>query len=219
MGDLAMNLQPLATHRYRVFAGLSLIALFWGNASFAGLTPLLSIRSISGQTIDFEKPGATPNDILPTFHMLELSNATLTTLMPGLVGNLDAPISNRTLFGSSLYIETTDLAWSAVGITGAASSPGQIRLLTITAYDVHGTQLGSDTTSFSPFDSSSNAFNQAAVFLGFSSTQPIGAIRLNSNNPNTAWDSLTFSVVPEPSTLGLLVLGFAIRLCCRRGAS
>jgi hypothetical protein len=216
MPELAMNFCAV-TRCVRIFAGLGLIVLFCGNTSFAGLTPLLSIKSISGQTIDFEEPGATPNDILPSFHTLELSNATLTTLMPGLVGNVNAPISNRTLFGSSVYIETTGLPWNAVGITGAASSPGQIRLLTITAYDVNGTQLGSDTTSFGPTDSSLNAFNEAAVFLGFSSTQPIGAIRLTSNNANTAWDSLTFSVVPEPGTWGLLALGLAIRLCWRRG--
>jgi hypothetical protein len=189
--------------------------LLCGNPGFA-ITPLLSIRDISGQTIDFEQPGATPNDILPAFQMLEISNASLTTLMSGLIGNVNAPISNRTLFGGSLYIKTTDLPWSAIGITGAASSTGQTRLLTITAYDVDGAQMGTETKAFFPTDNSPLAFNDAAVFLGFSSTQPIGAIRLTSNNPNTAWDDLTFSVVPEPSVLGLLVLGLAVRLCWRR---
>jgi hypothetical protein len=205
-----------AARRCCVFAGLSIIAWFCGTAGFA-ITPLLSIRSISGQTINFEQPGATPNDILSAYQMLEISNASLTTLISGLVGNVDAPISNRTLFGSSLYIETTGLPWNAIGITGAASSPGQSRFLTITAYDVNGRQMGTDPSIFSPTDNSPLAFNAAAVFLGFSSTQPIGAIRLTSNNPNTAWDNLTFSVVPEPSSSGLLVMGLAIRLCwCRR---
>lgn len=195
-------------------AGLSIIALFCGNASFA-LTPLISIREISGQTIGFEQPGATPNDILSAFQMLEVSNASLTTLMSGLVGNVNAPISNRTLFGASLYIKTTGLPWNAIGITGAASIPGQSCFLTITAYDVNGAELGKDPRIFDPFDNSPAAFNSAAVFLGFSSTRPLGSILLTSSNANTAWDDLTFSVVPEPSLPGLLILGLAIRLCWR----
>ncbi len=210
-----MNSYRTAACRSCVFASVSLIAFFCVNAGVA-LTPLLSIRDISGQTINFEQAGATPNDILPAYQMLELSNASLITLASGLVGNVDAPISNRTLLGASLYIETTGLPWNAIGITGAASTVGQIRLLSITAYDVNGAQLGTDTASFFPTDNSPTAFNDAAVFLGFSSTRPIGAIRLTSNNANTAWDDLTFSVVPEPSSVGVATLGLAFSYLWRR---
>jgi len=74
-----VNPHRTAAHRGCIFASVSLIAFFCGNACGA-LTPLLSIRDISGQTINFEQAGATPNDILPAYQMLELSNASLTWL-------------------------------------------------------------------------------------------------------------------------------------------
>src|SRR5205807_2175139 len=99
--DLAVNrnrtVKVRAARRCCLFASLSIIASCSVQSAFP-ITPLLSIRSISGQDITFEQPGATPNDILFAYQMMETSNASLTTLMSGLVGNVDAPISNRTLF-------------------------------------------------------------------------------------------------------------------------
>jgi len=204
----------MQTVRRWICGCLAAILLLGGSVTAeAGVTPLFSIADIpAGTTIDFEQPGLTANDILPTFDMLAAPDVPITTLTFPVTGNSAAPISDRALFGAGFRITTTGLPWNAIGLTGIGEILGQDRTLELTAFDINGTELGSLTRLFAPADSSFAAFNAAAVFLGLASTTPIESIVLTSDNPNTAWDNLRFSPVPEPSTLLLLaaaLVGFA----------
>jgi hypothetical protein len=192
--------------------------LLWGNmAAHALVIPLFSIADIPvGQTIDFEQSGGTANAILPSFNMFSVPDVSITTLTFPVTGNSAAPIENRALFGSGFEIENTGLPWGAIGLTGVGTMLGGSRTLELTAFDIHGTELGSVTRLFAPADSSFAAYNAAAVFLGLVSTTPIASILLTSNDPNVAWDNLRFSGVPEPSTLLLLTLGLAVLVAWRQ---
>lgn len=174
--------------------------------SRADVVPISSIDDIvDATTIDFEEPGSTANDILPMFDMTATPDVVIDTLTIPITGNSDAPIANRALFPAFavLRIQTTGKPWNQIGLTGAATILGASRTLTLRAFDTSNVELGSVTRVFAPVDSSFEAFNAAAVFLGLSSTTPIHAIELTSDNPNTAWDSLTFSVVLIPVTIDI----------------
>lgn len=174
--------------------------------SQADVVAISSINDIvNGTTIDFEQPGSTANDILPMFDMTATPNVVIDTLTFPVTGNIDAPISNRALFPAFavLRIQTTGKPWNQIGLTGIATILGASRTLTLRAFDISNIELGSVTRVFAPVDSSFAAFNAAAVFLGLSSTTPIHAIELTSDNPNTAWDSLRFSVVLIPVTIDI----------------
>jgi hypothetical protein len=134
-------------------------------------------------------------DILPLFDMIATPNVIITTFSDFVTGNSDAPISNRALFGP-LRIQTTGKLWDEIGLTGAGNQLGVSRILTLKAFDINNIELGSVTKVFAPVDNSFEAYNAAAVFLGLSSTTPINAIELTSDNPNVGWDNLRFSVVP-----------------------
>lgn len=178
---------------------IGLLFLLEAAPTQADVVAISSIEDIvNGTTIDFEQ-GSTANDILPIFDMTATPNVRIDTLTPPVTGNSDAPISNRALLGV-LRIQTTGKPWNQIGLTGIATLLGVSRTLTLRAFDISNIELGSVTRVFAPVDSSFVAFNAAAVFLGLSSTTPIHAIELTTNNPNTAWDSLRFSValVPVP---------------------
>jgi hypothetical protein len=204
----------MRTLQGRVCGCLAAALLLWGHMpAHAVVIPLFSIADIpSGETIDFEQPGATANAILPAFDMLAVPDRLITTLVAGVTGNSAAPISDRAVFETFLpgfEIETTGLPWTAIGLTGVGTIGGQSRTLELSAFDIDGNELGSLTRVFAPTDISSAAFNAAAVFLGFASTTPIASIFLTSDDPNVAWDNLRFSAIPEPSTLLLLASGLA----------
>jgi len=197
-----------------------LLLLTAGGAQ-GSVIPITSITGISGITINFEQPGGTANAILPTFDMVAVPDALITTLIPAVTGNSSAPIADRALFSEGFLIETTGLPWVQIGLTGVGTVVGESRILIMTAFDRNGIEVGSITRTFAPTNSSISAYNAAAVFLGVGSATPIHAIELTSDNPNVAWDNLRFNPVPEPSTLlllgcGLAGVALAIRLLCVR---
>ncbi len=180
---------------------MALLLLLSVNRAQASVVLITSIADISGPTIDFEQPGGTAN-ILSAFDMVALPDPPpITTLIPSITGNNSAPIRDRALFTAGFLIETTGLPWVQIGLTGVGTQFGISRRLTLSAFDKDGPELGSITRIFAPANSSSSAYNAAAVFLGLGSTTPISAIGLTSDDPNVAWDNLRFNPVPEPSTL------------------
>jgi hypothetical protein len=175
---------------------IGLLLLLGAAHTQADVVTISSIKDIvNGTTIDFEQPGSTANDILPIFDMIATPNVGITTFTSAVTGNNDAPISDRALFGD-LRIQTTGKPWNEIGLTGVGNQLGVIRTLTLTAFDINNIELGSVTREFAPVDSSFEAYNAAAVFLGLSSTTPIFAIELSSDNPNVGWDNLRFTVAP-----------------------
>lgn len=209
----------MTTLRKYVCAWFAGALVVWASVpANAVAIPLSSIAEIPvGQTIDFERPGATANAILPGFDMLAAPDANITTLTSPVTGNSAAPISDRALSGSGFEITTTGRPWNDIGLTGIGTILGVSRALELTALALDGTQLGTLTTVFAPADSSFAAYNAAAVFLGFASPTPIESIFLTSDNPNVAWDNLRFFAVPKPSTLLVLGAGLAGLLASRRG--
>jgi hypothetical protein len=204
----AKDCLELPNARIKAFGCLipSLLGLVWlldASGAQCSVIPITSIADISGRTIDFEQPGNTVDAILPSFHMLAIPDALITTLIPAVTGNGSAPISDRALFSEGFLIQTTGSPWLQVGLSGVGGAFGESRRLTLSAFDRNGFELGSITRLFDPADSSAAAFNSAAVFLGLGSTTPIYAIALNSDNLNVAWDNLRFNSVPEPHTTSL----------------
>ena len=187
---------------------IGLLLLTAGGAQ-GSVIPITSITEISGITINFEQPGGTANAILPTFDIVAVPDALITTLIPAVTGNSSAPIAGRALFSEGFLIETTGLPWVQIGLTGVGTLFGESRILTLTAFDSKGLEVGSITRPFAPTNSTISANNAAAVFLGLGSATPIRAIELTSDNPNVAWDNLRFNPVPEPSILLLLSCGLA----------
>ncbi len=176
------------------------ILLWCATGAQGSVVPITSIQDIAGTTIDFELPGATANSILPGFDMLAIPDVSLITLIPAVTGNSSAPIRDRALFSAPILIETTGAPWVQIGITGAGTIFGKTRSLTLSAFDESGAEIGTITRLFAPAGSDIEAYNAAAVFLGLGSSTPIQTIILTSDDPNVAWDDLTFVSVPEPAT-------------------
>ena len=166
----------------------------------AGTEPLDSIHDIVGGTsINFEQPGNYVNDILPAYDILAEPNRPVTTFVYWVVGNYDAPISNRAGFSQPVLLYTTGEPWDHIGMTMIGSLLWEDRIFTVNAYGQYGELLGSDTRLFDP-GSSQPEYNAAALFMGFSSTTPIYSFEMLSDNGNVGWDYLTFHTFSEPDT-------------------
>jgi hypothetical protein len=206
-----------------ICASLAGALVLWGNvAANAIVIPLSSIAEIPfGQTIDFEQPGRTANDILSAFNMIAVPDPIIGTLTFPVTGNSAAPISDRALSGQGFAIESTRQPWFEIGLTGIGTVLGETSTLELAAFGRDGTELGTLTRVFAPANSSFTAYNAAAVFLGFASTIPIRSILLTSDNPNVACDNLRFFSVPEASSLLLLGPGLSVLIAAattaRRG--
>jgi hypothetical protein len=90
--------------------------------------------------------------------------------------------------------------------------------LTIKVFDQGGVEIGSLTRTFHATPQNTGlatiqqAFNNAAVFVGFASDTPIYAAEFSATAAtaqlwkSVTWDNLTFATVPEPSTFALTAL-------------
>jgi uncharacterized repeat protein (TIGR01451 family) len=162
---------------------------------------------VGGTTIDFEQPATMVNGILPAFDVIASPDTLVTTFVDWVTGNACAPISGQALYGGFWYdastgtthgrIETSGDPWSQVGMTAVSTQFDIGATFTLRALDVNGAEIGSVTRSFPGIpvpgmltDDEMQAYNDAAVFLGFASATPIYAIELTSDNPNVAYDNL-----------------------------
>jgi hypothetical protein len=156
---------------------------------------------VEGTTIDFEESGQWVNDILPNYDMYAVPNKLVTTFVSWVVGNDCAPINNRAGFSDGFRLETSGGPWGEIGMTAIGTILYEDRTFTLRAYDINDNLLGSVTKEFDAgydFDS----YNEGAVFMGVSSTTPIYAVELISDNPNIGWDHVRYHEYTEPECVG-----------------
>jgi hypothetical protein len=156
---------------------------------------------VEGTTIDFEEPGDMVNDILPNYNMYAVPNKLITTFVSWVTGNDCAPINNRAGFSDGFRIETSGGPWDEIGMAAIGTFLYEDRTFTLYAYDIDDNLLGSVTKYFDggyDFDT----YNAGVVFLGLSSTTPIYAIELISDNPNVGWDHLRYHEYTGPDCPG-----------------
>lgn len=208
------------------------IALFLASASRAGVVK--SISDISGTTIDFNT-GATAHSITSPFGIATTVSGAFSApvgISPLITGSAAAPITAPMAlsFGAApgTWFEFTAISapWSAIGIaanSGAFIWPATFRF---EAFDAENETLADFTTTTSPGPGTTESYNQAAVFLGFTSATPIHRVRVSQIGSSATTDrfgildNLRFQnaasstqVVPEPaslavwSCLGLTALG------------
>ncbi len=172
---------------------LSLVVFFLSlpAAALAQVIPLDCMADIvTGTTVDLEQSGSNANAILVAFDMAASPDSPITALVPWVVGDSCAPIQTHSGFGT-VRIETTNLPWQEIGLTAVGTLLATNITLTLASFDENNTPLGSITKEFQP-GGTQESYNNAALFLGFSSAAPIYAIELESDNPNVAWDHLRY---------------------------
>jgi hypothetical protein len=194
-------------------------------AAQAATLPIHSITQIpGGTTIDFESGAshANPNTVLNAYGISGTAigggTGNLTTFVTWVTGNVDAPIASRAMYGHMKL--TTQTPWISVGMSGVMNLLTESDSnMTITVFGATGNILGAYTRLW---DGSANqaAYNANAVFVGFTSDEPIYRADFTAHfisdpisSLNCGWDNLTFvsssGSTPEPSLLpfmGSLIL-------------
>ncbi len=182
--------------RRRPYLLLTAMCLVLSPAAWAQVDEIPCIYDITdGTTEDFESLYGTHdpvNDVLVNHDMVAIPNMITTTFVYWVVGNDCAPIGGQAGFNQGFRIETTGEPWDAIGFSAIGTILYQNRTFNFYAYDENDQLLGSVTKVFDAgydFDT----YNAGAVFLGLSSTTtPIYAIRMTSDNGNVAWDNVTY---------------------------
>jgi hypothetical protein len=217
----------------RIVSLLCLVHMAALGSAAASVTTISSITQITGARMDFENTSESYTQAFADFGMSYsgFDPGHLSGEVPWVAGNANAPISGGSVHGV-FTVTTTGQPWRAIGLTGVGLGIDITSVqqpswpLTLTAFDINGQQIASETLTFHATPASSDlsdleaAFNQAALFLGFKSDVPIYSISTSGSDVNASWDNLTFTPVPEPwSLLPMLAGGLGVlklRRCLRR---